>query len=144
MNSKRGQTQLSGSGGMATQSQITWPVTRWITAAAGCKQTLGPSRECKSLRVALWCIPTEWPDECSAEVGSSLEGSWAYRIVARGGTFLETPVPSFLAESIALDEASSFLSKYVNQNLLEPFEKHHRIVQFLLSSYNCQLTCTVS
>ena len=55
------------------------------------------------------CSATGWV----VEVGSPINGVWQYSILAISGTFISTPISSFLAEALALEEATLFVKKLV-------------------------------
>ena len=47
------------------------------------------------------------------EVGGPIDGVWHYSVWAIFETFISTPISSFLAESLALEEATLFVSNLV-------------------------------
>jgi len=71
-------------------------------------------------------------NNCSAaawvvEVGLFRAGKWKYHTLAMSGTYLDHAVSSFLVESIALEEASLFLRRFLERRCSdEPLGKRSR------------------
>ena len=62
------------------------------------------------------------------EVGSLVHGELIFKRLAMSGTYFTTPMSSFLAESLALEYSTLFVSDIVRRHsALEPLGKKPRI-----------------